>query len=473
MPYFEAELNQCLAHINDGKIEEASRICSTLLGIDSRNPRLLFLAADIAVRQGLWGYAVVLSSQCVTIEPTLAEGWMLLGSALRMENRITECRFALQKALDLNPSVHQSDGQYQAYINMASIGADAGEPEDALGWLDKALAVAPKVKTDDNAIHMRDYHWNRALALLSLGRWEEGWAGYKFRRTFETPDQKGQRWHPRTKIAAPYAESIEDLKASKSILVHGEQGLGDEILFLSVLNDLRRCNPGARIDIEVESRLIPLVRRSFPYLRWVFGSQDQAVERGETYDVKIPLGDLPLYFRLSDEDFPGTPYLRASEDLVVGYTEKLLAYQGKIIGLAWLGGTKITRQHERSIPLEKLSPIIIGNTIVNLQYGEMGIKVAEELGFLHFGEASEGKDIDGLAALIESVHVVVTAAQTLYHLCGALGKRCVLLAPESVDWRIGVRFGDRLPWYNSVQVIRQGQEEDWGHVAERCWDAIN
>ncbi|MFX7820731.1 flagellar protein FlbA, partial [Acinetobacter baumannii] len=49
------------------------------------------------------------------------------------------------------------------------------------------------------------------------------------------------------------------------LLVMGEQGLGDEVLFASIVPDLiEAVGPSGHVTLAAEYRLVPLLARSFP-----------------------------------------------------------------------------------------------------------------------------------------------------------------------------------------------------------------
>jgi hypothetical protein len=55
-------------------------------------------------------------------------------------------------------------------------------------------------------------------------------------------------------------------KPVKKLAIHGEQGLGDEILFLTCLAQLK--DRAEEIEIEVAPRLVKLIQHSFPGSRF-------------------------------------------------------------------------------------------------------------------------------------------------------------------------------------------------------------
>ena len=95
--------------------------------------------------------------------------------------------------------------------------------------------------------------WNRALILLLRQQFNEGWACYE-NRLLTLADT-----HPRLFPFPRWRGSPLD---GKSLLVYSEQGIGDEIMFASCLDDV--ITQAGRCVVECSPKLAPLFARSFP-----------------------------------------------------------------------------------------------------------------------------------------------------------------------------------------------------------------
>ncbi len=82
--------------------------------------------------------------------------------------------------------------------------------------------------------------------------------------------------------------------SGKRILIYGEQGLGDQIMFASCLPDLLAEVAGCVLDCD--PRLVGLFRRSFPDVTVIPTPQPQAGPKLESVveaiDFQLPIGDL-------------------------------------------------------------------------------------------------------------------------------------------------------------------------------------
>lgn len=426
-----------------GKLDEAEPIYHSVLNLDPSNPTVLYLLGDIAVRRGHNGLAINLLTNSVKFEPS-QPAYMNLGCALKAEHFNDQAREAWEKALEYG----ESD---EVYSNLATLYADSFEAEKALELCEKALAL-----NSEN----HHAHWNRALALLTLQDWGPAWSEHEWRAKLS--DQKGiGKRH--------YGLPLWQGQRGAKVIVHGEQGIGDEMMFLSCLPDV--LARGCEVALECEPRLMNIVERSFPGVR-AYANEEALKAHEQGFEYVIALGSLPRLFRQTNEAFPAhTGYLKADPERVAYWRTVLDDYRqaGKpTIGLSWIGGTKTTRVQQRSI-MPKEMPFLQGHTVVSLQYGEHAEQTAHANQILYFHELN-GQDIDEQAAMVEACDIIVTVCQTLVHLCGALGKPCYVLTPKLSSWRYG--RGEFMPWYPSVRLLRQETPGDWSKPVAAAKDII-
>lgn len=427
----QALLNEAVELHRGGNLQAAAARYNQLLNREPFNPGLLYLQGDIAVRQGCNGVGINLLTNSINVKPSV-EAYTALGVAYRHENYYAEAEDAWRKGLKMQETA-------ELYNNIASIYSDHGEPEKALALVNRSLELAPN---NPNA------RWNKSLALLTAQRWDEAWEHHDCRFNSEV-----QTVSTRRNLGCP----IWDGSHVGHLAVHGEQGLGDEVMFMSILEEvLPFCD---KLSIEVAPRLMDLVQRSYPQVE-VYGNEEALRKWGSPFDAVIPLGSLGNFFRHQNSDFPGKPYLVPDPERVEHWRRQF-AMQGPrpFIGVAWQGGTKETRVTQRTVGAAALNFCKRG-TAVSLQYGDHAELTAVKNGYLYYPE-SKGNDLDELAAMIAACDVVVTVAQTAVHVAGALGVPTHVLTPLHSSWRYGM--GDTMPWYSSVKLHRQTKADDWGH----------
>jgi hypothetical protein len=225
--------------------------------------------------------------------------------------------------------------------------------------------------------------------------------------------------------------------------------------------------------LECDPKLEALFRRSFPRSGVVSRQRTLAndwINRlAPRPELQVSAGSLALRFRRSLADFPGTPFLSADAASVEAWRARLDGLgPGRKIGLSWRGGVGYTGKTRRSVPLERLLPVLRlpGMQFVNLQYTDARQEMRElearhSIRIHHWQEAID--DYDQTAALVRALDGVLTVCTAIVHLSGALGQRALVMVPFGADWRYG-GAGERMPWYGSVRLLRQQRVGDWSDV---------
>jgi hypothetical protein len=298
---------------------------------------------------------------------------------------------------------------------------------------------------------------------LSCAEFGAGWDDYEGRYDSDETPRRG----------FPFPDWDGGGFTGRAVLVYAEQGLGDEIMFANCLPDL--IAEAGRVAVACDPRLAPLFVRSFPEAS-VFGAPRTAVhawlDQAGAIDVQVAAGSLPRRYRRAAQDFPAhSGYLRADSGRVRHYRERLAALgPGRKVGLAWRGGLVRTRRAVRSIEPGLLAPLLARRDLrfVSLQHGD----VDEDLARMHSAGGRSPvhwpevpADPDDAAALMAALDATITVCSSVVHLGGALGVRVLAMVPASPEWRY-LRSGDRLPWYPSVEVVRQQRADDWAAVIE-------
>ncbi|MDF1792084.1 MAG: tetratricopeptide repeat protein [Thalassobaculaceae bacterium] len=346
-------------------------------------------------------------------------------------------------------------------------------PNDPDAWynigveLGRVGDAASASKFGRYATHIRDNHalahLNTALALLVQERFEEGWEEHC--RRLDSPD------------AAPFLRYFQipewtgqDIDGKK-LLVWGEQGIGDEVQFLTLAPYLIR--QGARLTVLTEPRIRPILRRSLPGVAVPdVSNPSAAIEDSHGCDLQIALGDLPHRLKLfcGGEAMP-EPWIVPDADRVATLRADLQKrHPGeKLVGITWRSVAPKTGGR-RSIPIGLWREIAAtpGVALVSLQYGlkqdDLDAFAAEiDRPIDHSHDIEPILDLDGLAALVAAVDLVLCPANNTVHFAGALEKECWTLLPTRPDWRWGLTRTDSL-WYPNTRVFRQADDDDWASV---------
>ena len=355
---------------------------------------------------------------------------------------------ALERALELG---HRNADTLTAYGVALQ---ELGRIEDALAAFDAACAL--------DAQHVLA-RFHRAIALLTLGRFAAAWPDYELRLLSEDRPQR----------AFPFPRWQGGSLAGRTLLVHAEQGIGDEILFASCLAETVAAAKHCVIDCA--PKLAPIFQRSFPAATVRGGYQSEPVDWALSLgiDLQVPAGSLPLHLRREGGRFPAhAGYLRADPGKVARWRERIRALgPGPAIGISWRGGTPRSRTERRSLALSELAPVLRlpGFHFVSLQYDQDAApevaRFASQAGLHvhHWQEAID--DYDETAALATALDGIVSVCTAIVHLAGALGRPVWVLTPRAPEWRYG-SLGDRMPWYPSVRLVRQAESGVWAPVVD-------
>jgi tetratricopeptide (TPR) repeat protein len=484
-------LTEAAAHVAAGRLDAAEELSRAVLRVDPRSPRALHVLGVVARRTKRLPLAVAVLDDAAKICPTDPGIQCELGLALSESQREEEAVDHYHRAIEVHP------GYSDAYVNLAA-GLDRLErPEEALSWavraaklmpgnpivhfnlgnirralgdLEQASAAFETAITLDRSF--ANAHWNLACCRLLAGDFARGWSEYEWReRAGEvvTDDYPQPRWQ---------GESLD----SRTILVHAEQGIGDEILFASCLPDL--ITRGGRMIVVCEPRLERLFARSFPeaIVRGFARRKDRkGIVLSENIDFQIPIGSLPQFFRPSRESFPARGrFLVADAELTTAWRERLSALgRGLKVGISWRAGGLPSERRKRTTGLELWRDIfaVPGVQFVNLQYGETAADisaVARELGVTIHDQpgADPLLDLDTFAAKIAALDLVMSVGNATVHLAGALGVPVWAALPKVPGWRWQIA-GNESPWYSSVRLFRQRDRGDWRPVFSEIAAALH
>jgi hypothetical protein len=297
---------------------------------------------------------------------------------------------------------------------------------------------------------------NLAHTYLAKGEWDKGWAewhkslGGKFRKEWVYGDEI--RW---------------DGTKDKTLIIYGEQGLGDEIFYGSCIPDA--ISSSKQVYIDCDPRLEGLFKRSFPEAE-VHGTRKEDSPEwlaDKKFDYRCAIGGLPQFFRHTNKDFPGTPYLKADPERRTMWRGLFDSWGKKVIGLTTKGGIKHTNAKGRELTQEDIEPLLKlkDYVIVSLDYS-----VERKLdGVKYFDFATSAKDYDDTAALIAECDMVLGVNTTAQHCAAAMGVKTWCLVPTWHQWRYAQ---PSMPWYRHMRIIYQ-DNDTWKEVINKVAKQLN
>jgi len=433
--------------IECAEYEKALIILSDCLDDNPNDAQALFLFGAILIKQRKLGIAYNICARAAKLQPEISAVWINYGLC-QPDNEVgwDAAHWCFNKAIELDPK------NAAALAQMASLMTQICDPQKAHIYAKRALKIEPGNKVALGS---------RAFAYLMQAKWEKGFNYYQslLQTQFRLDIQYGDL-------------PMWDGTPGQTVIVYGEQGIGDELLFASVLNDMATENT---IIYDTMPRLKNLLQRSFKSIyvtgnRW---SDKLEFPLKMVPTARIPIAGIPIYYRKVRSDFNGKAYLKPNPDMVVSVKGILSSLGNNVkIGIAWTGGAKTSRQHLRTQTLESLTTIlrVPGIDFISLQYNDSSEEINEyyknrKIKIHQFPFITEIKEYDYTAALISELDLIISVPTSAVQLAGGLGIEAWVLVPNKTGWLF---MNNDYPWANSVvlhhnfkpQIIAQ-ELQDW------------
>lgn len=426
----------------------------------------------VCVNAGLTERAVAEWQRAVALRPDYRQAYYNLAKGLADLGRTDDAVAAYETLLRLIPD--HADGRY----NLANLLFRAGRyeaarehyrrvlaahPGHAKAWIN--LGMAAKRLRDLTAAEdayrralaldpeSADAHWNLSHVLMLQGRWRDGFAEFEWR--LKLPAMKPPAW--------PKPAWTGDDLTGRRIVLYAEQGIGDAIHFLRYARVI--AQRAAEVVVCCHPGLAPLAERAAGVAR--------AVPFGGTlpeFDTFASLMSLPRLLALPEPaaSWHGS-YLTPPSMLPV-----TIRGDGLRVGLVWSGNPAFELDHERSCPIDRLTPLVElpGVTVFSLQVGAAATDFKDRPFANRIIDVSPHlTDFAVTAAVVARLDAVVTVDTAVAHLAGALGVPVFLMLHWDCDWRWG-STGDATPWYPTMRLFRQPAPGDWGSVVATVGRAL-
>jgi hypothetical protein len=319
--------------------------------------------------------------------------------------------------------------RYLRCFDIARRAIASGHLQNALVSVETAISFVPTLAAQ----------YNRAMILLELGRWQEGFDEYA-----------GAVEYPGSMFMRPrYADCLEfglkrwrgeDIKDKRILLIH-DHGFGDSIMMLRYIPALKAM--GADVVLWVPSELEWLAMQHAPVVREIVGAHYfcpllmllQVL--GQTPD------SLPLCFLQGS-------YLDVDSNDVAMWRDRLVGWGKRIVGVAWNPGVVHENDYPRAIELDLIRQALPDVHLISVQQSN---EFEKRLGGVEYHSFKDFADCAALMACCDEIVTIDTAA---VHLAGAIGHPCVkLLLSHWASWRW------LAPLYGNIKVCRQDNAGDW------------
>ncbi len=423
-----------------GEMAEAMASFREALRLRDGDAEIHYNIANLYKETGRAEAAAASYREALRIDPLFLDACYNLGNVLRESGRYDEAIGTYRRALGIDPDY------FEAYNNMGVAFKEKGDTANSIGCYQKALEINPTIP---------EAQWNLSLVYLLAGEFSEGWKRYEWR--WEKADYRLYLRH----FSQPLWDGSDI--AGKTILLHAEQGYGDAIQFVRYVPLVAKT--GAKVIVEVPGGLVTLCETVDGAARVIRRGDDLPV-----FDCHCPLLTLPMVFQTQLSSIPDRiPYLAADKVGEATWHERLVADGGGFrVGLVWSGNPEHKNDRNRSIPMEKLVPLLDTDRVLfySLQKG----KAAEVLNGGTYGRriidyTEDLNDFADTAALLANLDLVISVDTAVAHLAGAMGRSVWLMLPHAPDWRWLLKRDDS-PWYPTMRLFRQPAPGDWEKVID-------
>ncbi|ESQ84458.1 hypothetical protein AEAC466_08890 [Asticcacaulis sp. AC466] len=446
--------------------------------------------ASLAFRLEFWDMAEKLYAHLITsgLHQTLIIS--SYAASLREQSKFDEAVDVLKTVLNQMPD------QSPLWEGLGSVMLARKDTDNALTFFNEALRLEPDnlharfnrgcafMDKGDTSSALEDFtacanafddpgnHASAQIAyaqtLLSIGNLTDGWKAYEAREQYGTPKQVHYHiWSRRWREDQPLA--------GRNLLISGEQGLGDEILFASALPEvIRDIGPHGSVTLGVEPRLVPLFQRSFPTAS-VVAHRTQSVDgilqrsypdMGMTQtDGWALMGDFLATYRGQLDEFPvQNAYLKPDPARVMHWRGQMSKLSAKPkIGILWKS-LKFSAERDRYFsPFDDWREILSLDQFdfFSLQYGDCREEIAraaEEGLTLHTPAGIDLKDdLDDLAALCQAMDLIIAPSNATSNIAAACGVPVWMI--QYGGWlQLGQTYH---PWYPSVRIFSPPSLSDW------------
>ena len=259
-------------------------------------------------------------------------------------------------------------------------------------------------------------------------------------------------------------------RPKKNILIWGEQGIGDQILYSQFVDLIK--NEFENITIAVNDKLIPFFKKIYNDLHVI---DYKKISKYQNYDFQIALGSLGLYFqKLVNKNF------KVAVDYPIDAKRFPKKNKKLRCGISWRSTNKLIG-HKKSIDLVLLREVLALENIefINLQFSDVKNEVnnlenSMKRKIFNSHDIDNFNDIDGIASLIKTCDFVITISNSNAHISGKLGVKTFLLLPKSDGklWYWGQSEDKEIIWYPSIIPIRQTKNSHWKDCIDRIIQLI-
>lgn len=382
--------------------------------------------------------------EAIRLKPEYVKAHYNLANTLRAKGDLAAAEHSYRDALALNPD------QPEPWNNLGELLSELMRIDEASAAFDRVIAL----KSDHAGAR-----YNRGFLDLLRGEYRTGWDAYEWRWKMPLFANNAPRF------AQPIWDG-SDL-AGKTILLLGEQGVGDNIQFARYATLIAQRN--GRVILRCQKSVAPLLA-TIPGVERTIDETDPL----PSFDTWMAMLSLPRVFGTTLDNVPSSvPYIVADPHKVEAWRSRIAPHRAKLnIGLAWAGNANQANDRNRSANLALLSPLagVADAAIFSLQKGPASSQIERsKLNLIDL--TNDIADFSDTAALIANLDVVISVCTSVAHVAGAMAKPTLTMLCYNADWRWLIGREDS-PWYPTMKLFRQEKQGDWESVAKHVREQL-
>lgn len=494
---YDVLLDKAYINYKTNYIENSIKLSSYVLAKENSNTKAINLIGqcyleknDLKKAESLFLKGLSIESNNVSILNSMGRLYFEMWNLEKAEN------FYL-KALD------QKKSSYQTLNNIAGFYMETNNSKKALLYYQEALKILPNEPTILNnlskaylslnkldeaerncllAIKIKDDDsFKKILSIIYFRKqnYEKAWRYFDGRLGLNEFAKRNDSY---TLIKTKLLRN-ENIIPSKKLLIIREQGVGDEILYGTIYEDL--LNAHNDTIIESDERLIPLFINSFDNKFknnfFKLGSFSKDPSKLSQFDQILYAGSLGYYFRNNINKFPKKNYIKIDQrniNLARGNLE--ICKKKYKIGLSWKSFKNIY-SNQKSLNLNDLDDIINLEDIdfINLQYGDVKNEVSE------YNNSSKNQIIDlknidlfndflKVGSILKNLDLFITVSNSTAHLAGALGIKTILIKPfNQATFHYWNQPTTKTPWYSNVELLERTELNKSNNFRDKILSILN
>jgi tetratricopeptide (TPR) repeat protein len=410
---------------------------------------------------------VTICDHFLTLVPDDVEFKLAKASATRFFGNFGQAFLLIDEVLKVKPN----------HLVAMRLQADIVAEQDSIAGIklydrlcEKSMQVKGSVATN--------LKWNMCLHLLRTRDFKRGWEFWELGTTKEVGSMG--RTLPKYLQGLTRADQLKYIDPDKWTLVCVEQGIGDQILFLTAMNEF--IEEFKKVIFVCEERMQPIIRRAFPKLQLASPGLIEAWRDTQLpSNGFVPLGSVLARYRPSEQSFINNrrAFLQVDGDMYHHY-RKILTEISKgrpIVGISWKGGFWESQKRNKALEISQWLPIFErGAVCVNLQYGKTKEEedYIESLGhtLVSFPKLDFKRNLDDWMAIAAACDGIISVSTALVHFAGACGQKVAVVMPEPQGpWILGTHDDWSLA-YPEVSIFRRNRTESVRDLVDRIAGVI-